>query len=160
MSDDGRQPLVLRECLRAVSERLGLGGSLEAGRLWSNWTEIAGPTIAEHAEPTSLRDGVLRIRTDSPAWATELGYLGAEIARRANTTIGKPIISEVRIWTAPGPVARRPSSPPVASGSAHRGTVEARDSSLDPARALARARAAWGRRKARRKGAESKESTW
>jgi predicted nucleic acid-binding Zn ribbon protein len=149
LGDDGRQPLVLRECLRVVSKRLGLGGSLEAARLWNSWTEIAGAAIAEHAEPTSLRDGVLRIRTDSPSWATELGYMGAEIARRANAAIGKPIVSEVRIWTAPGPVARPPSSPPTTARIADGRRSAVSGSSSDPTRALARARAAWSRRRGR-----------
>lgn len=147
MDNDGRQPLLLRDCLRAVSKRLGLGGSLEAGRLWRSWPAIAGSAIAAHAEPTSLRDGVLRIRTDSPAWATELGYMGAEIARRANDTLGAPVVSEVRIWTAPGPVARAATAPSARARAANRGRVETPDPSSDPTRALTRARAAWGRRK-------------
>lgn len=147
MGDDARQPLALRECLPAVSKRLGLGDSLDAGRLWRCWIEIAGPAIAEHAEPTSLRDGVLRIRTDSPVWATELGYLGAEIARRANAAIGKPVVSEVRIWTAPGPVVRAASTQSSPARTAEQGGLAAHDPSADPARALAHARAAWGRRR-------------
>lgn len=145
MDDGGRQPTILRECLRAVSKKLGLGGSLEAARVWSSWTEIAGTAIAHHAEPTSLRDGVLRIRTDSPTWATEIGYMGAEIARRANAVIGKPIVSEVRIWMAPGPIARAGSAKPVSVRAEDRKDAPAPDPASDPARALARARTSWAR---------------
>lgn len=155
MDNDGRRPLLLRECLRVVSKRLGLGGSLEAGRLWRSWAEIAGSAIAEHAEPTSLRDGVLRIRTNSPAWATELGYMGAEIARRANATLGASVVSEVRVWTAPGPIARAAAAPSGRAGVGERGAVEAREPSSDPTRALARARAAWGRRRGLRRDPEN-----
>lgn len=147
MGDDGRQPTLLRDCLRTVSKKLGLGGSLKAARLWSSWTEIVGTAIAQHAEPTSLRDGVLRIRTESPAWATEISYLGAEIARRANAAIGEPVVSEVRIWTAPGPIARAPSGKPIPVRADDQRNVPGPGPPSDPGRALARARAAWGRRR-------------
>jgi len=107
-----------------------------------------GATIAEHAEPSSLRDGVLRIRAETPAWAAELGYLGPDIKVRANDLIGRLAVGDVRVWTGPGPitsgsaVVARPARGPVAGGGSER-------SEDDPVAAFERARAAWKRRRSR-----------
>lgn len=96
-----QEPVRLRDLLSSAGERLGLPAAVETGLLWRRWQEIVGPSIAQHAEPTSLRRGVLRVRADSPAWATEIGYLRDEIVRRANSAIGSAVVSEMRVWTGP-----------------------------------------------------------
>ena len=132
------------DILGGVGESLGLSGAVGTGRVWARWADIVGGTIAEHAEPTSLKDGVLRIRTDSPAWATELGYRGAQIALRANEVAGGEIVREVRVWTGPGAIRssmerRKTARDEVAAPSS--GGPPA-----DPMEALGRARRAWLRR--------------
>jgi predicted nucleic acid-binding Zn ribbon protein len=134
----------LRELLDGAARRAGLAAGAEVGRIWNLWPEIVGEDIAAHAEPTSLRDGILRVRTDSQAWATELSYLTDEIRHRANNATGKELIIEVRVWTGPGPVKRVRSQAPR--------TFDWRPSQsqeTDPEVAFERARSAWW---ARRKG--------
>lgn len=110
--------------------------------MWSAWPEIVGPAVAAHAEPTSLRDGVLRVRADSPAWATEIGYLVDEIRSRANAVTGRALVTEVRVWTGPGStLATAPPGDPSGPSPA-----PARDRPDDPAEALDRARRAWAKR--------------
>lgn len=138
MKDD---PLRLKDLLPGATGRLGIGSPEATGRVWSAWTEIVGPAMAAHAEPTSLRDGVLKIRADSPAWATEIGYLAEEIRSRANAVTGRSLVTEVRVWTGPG------STLAAASGGSERPSGEPdRDPPGDPAEALERARQAWLKR--------------
>ena len=139
---DGDLPPSLAEVLRA-----GAGPpsaqAFEMGRLWAAWPELVGPAVAAHAEPSSLRERVLRVRADSPAWATEIGYLREEIRRRANDHLGREVVTEVRVWTGPGRVRPRPeggSTPATAARVATGATG-------DPRAALARAQAAWRRRR-------------
>jgi len=94
-------PERLRDLIAGIGPRLGLSGALQTGVIWRRWDDIVGPGIAGHAEPTSLRDGVLRIRVASPAWATEIGYLADEIKERANEIAGSPLVGEVRVWSGP-----------------------------------------------------------
>jgi hypothetical protein len=116
---------------------------IEAGTLWRCWNELVGDTIAMHAGPSSLRAGVLRIRAESPAWAMEIGYLREEIRRRVNESLGREIVTEVRVWTGPpGGVdgCRHPKA--TTPSSAERPAAPA----TDPGEAFERARAAWRRR--------------
>jgi predicted nucleic acid-binding Zn ribbon protein len=126
-----------------AGKRLGLDHPTEVGALWARWNEIVGPQIALHAEPSSLRAGLLRVRTDSTVWATEISYLGEEIKRRANAALGRDVVVDVRVWTGPGPLrARAPAAARTPSK-----TTPAGELPDDPADALERARRAWLRRR-------------
>lgn len=140
MRDDDLAPL--RDLLAPITKRLGLGGAAETATVWRRWSEIVGPGVAAHAEPTSLRDGILRVRTDSPVWATEIGYLADEIRRRINAAVGGEAVRRVVIWTGPRRRERPGSSAP--SGGRPDPTVP--DPPADPVDALARLRATWERR--------------
>ena len=136
----------LKDLLPGATGRLGIPSPEATGRLWSAWSEIVGPAVAAHAEPTSLRDGVLKVRADSPAWATEIGYLVEEIRSRANAVTGRQLVTEVRVWTGPRPASRGSSTG--AADTAGGGAEEpAKERPADPAEALERARRAWARRR-------------
>jgi predicted nucleic acid-binding Zn ribbon protein len=141
LSNDDSGPKKLRDILDPFARRVGMDAGAATGRVWSEWESIVGADIADHAEPTSLRRGVLRIRTDSPVWATELTYLSEEIRNRVNERLGRDEVTGVKIWTAPGKLQRAapaaPSRPPPER------RIEA--AATDPTTALRRARAAWDR---------------
>lgn len=138
--DDG--PRRLRDLLAGAGEPLGMKRAVEVGSVWARWAAIAGDTMAAHAEPSSLRGGVLRIRADSPAWATEIGYLRDEIRVRVNDAVGESLVEEVRVWTGPGRV-RTPATSREDRGS----QPPEKEPPQEPAEALARARAAWAARR-------------
>lgn len=114
------------------------------GVLWRRWPDIVGPDVAAHAQPSSLRKGVLRVRADSPVWANEIKYLVEEIRRRANEVAGTPVVAEVRLWVGAPDRERRdaPARNPSPTSKVH--DVE-RPS--DPVEAVTRARRSWVRRR-------------
>jgi predicted nucleic acid-binding Zn ribbon protein len=142
----GNELVRIRDVLDGFGVKVGLGRSRDANVIWSRWIEIVGDAIAAHAEPSSLRDGVLKVRADSPTWAAELGYLVGEIKVRANALIGRPAVKEVRIWTGPGRVSKNKKCQSGSSLTA--GEATQRPPAKDPQEALERAREAWRRRHA------------
>ena len=154
------EPERLRDLLGEVGGKFGLGSANEVGKIWARWAEIVGPGIADHADPTSLRRGVLRVRADSPAWATELGYLADELRTRVNEAVSTDLVGEVRVWI--GPRGDRPRE----QGSERRQRASAapgKGRTEDPREALERAREAWfkagagGPGRSSRRGAENQE---
>lgn len=141
-----KEPAALRGLLGPAASGYGLDDALSAGTLWKRWIDVVGPDLAAHAEPTSLRDGVLRVRADSPVWAHEIGYLTGEIRKRANETLGREAIAEVKVWNAPGPplAERDRAAGPNAPGLLQRSPEEL---AQDPQSALERARSAWASRR-------------
>ncbi len=80
--DTGRDPMPAARVLAGVEAALGWRAPLAQTDLVSAWREVAGEQTAAHAEVESITDGVLLIRCDSTAWATQLTVMRAEIARR------------------------------------------------------------------------------
>ena len=155
MPDD---PLPLRALLGDAGAQVGLSAPVETGRVWSRWSDIVGPAVAAHARPTSLREGVLRIKTDSPSWATEVAYLADEIKKRSNEAAGRPLVESVHVWSGPfeasemhaGPATRHEGDPRSATG-------PSRPRPTAPAEALERARAAWAEALARARSRPPRE---
>lgn len=73
------EPQLLSEVLSALVEERDWRTGLAEGNLFSNWEQVVGPQIFEHATPISLLDGVLTIRTSSTAWATQLQLVAPDI---------------------------------------------------------------------------------
>jgi hypothetical protein len=69
-------------------------------RLFTGWEQVVGPDVAAHARPVSLRDGVLLLAVDHPAWATQLAYLRGELLARIAATTGSDTVSDLRIRVA------------------------------------------------------------
>lgn len=138
--------LRLKDLLGPVGKKLRLEDPVAAGALWRRWPEIVGDDIARNAEPTSLKDGVLRIRTTTPTWATEMSYLATDIKERINRAIGKPLVREVKVWTSPAPIGPRRGDPGHSASTPSR--VEPRAPAEDPESAFRRAFQAWSKRRA------------
>lgn len=158
MTSDSRpaDPASLKGLLGGAAARFGLDDALSTGTLWRRWHDVVGPDLAAHAEPTSLRAGVLRLRADSPVWAHEIGYLAEDIKRRVNEHLGQAIVTEVRVWSAPGETPPPPAAPaPRRASEASEGGAEKVPD--DPLKALDRARSAWLARREQRRLREARE---
>jgi len=138
----------LRDLLGPVGKKLRLDDPTASGALWKRWGEIVGDDIARNAEPTSLKQGVLRIRTVSPTWATEMSYLANDIKQRINETLRREVVKEVKIWTSPAPIDRATER-----GAGHTApnaaSVGRRGRSEDPHTAFQKAFEAWSKRRNR-----------
>jgi hypothetical protein len=146
----------IRDLLPGAARRAGVGEeAIDAGRVFRRWRDVVGPQIADHAEPTSLRRGVLRVRADSPAWATEIGYLGGDIRARVNEAAGRALVAEVRVWT--GPPMRRPRVPE-GGAEASLSRPSKKSAAAEPAEAFERARDAW--RRSRSGTSENHRKPW
>jgi len=139
-------PPRLKDLLGGVGSRLGLEDTRATGLLWARWSEIVGDAVAQNAEPTSLKKGVLRVRATSPTWAQELTYLATEIRTRANALAGADVVREVRVWTGPGRVAGATQEGSRATQDGSDGTTDIQPP-RDLPEALDRARRAWARRR-------------
>jgi hypothetical protein len=155
MGEAREGPRGIGEVLGKLSRRLGLPDPGKTGAVWGRWEEFVGAEIAGHARPSSLRDGVLRVRADSAAWAHELGYLREEIKGRVNAGLGHAVVAEVRVYTAPPESGSRGRHDP--EPGTRKAPVRARRAvpPTGPEEALERAKLAWIRGRKRGLGRAS-----
>ncbi len=78
----GRDPLSVSKVLDGVTDALGWRTPLAQTDLAAAWRSIAGAETAKHATVEGFADGVLLVRCDSTAWATQLSLMRGQISDR------------------------------------------------------------------------------
>jgi len=109
-ADPGRsdvEPRAVAESLDRVTRPFGAPPARSLASVFSRWEKLVGPEIARHAQPQSLRHGVLLLVVDQPAWATQLRYLAGDLLARVRADLSSPDIAEIQIRVAAPAVASR-----------------------------------------------------
>jgi predicted nucleic acid-binding Zn ribbon protein len=92
-----REPRRVGESIGRLAAELGLGDLQGSAEVAVAWEEAVGSDVAAHVTPVRVRDGVLVVEADSPAWGSQLRYLGADLARRLNAALGRDAVSDVQV---------------------------------------------------------------
>ncbi|BDZ42071.1 hypothetical protein GCM10025865_13700 [Paraoerskovia sediminicola] len=71
------------------------------GGVIGRWREVVGDQVADHCEPESFDAGVLVVRADSTAWATQVKILVPRLLERLAQEVGDGVVSSVTVL---GPV--------------------------------------------------------
>ena len=91
------EPVSIGDAAALVGDELGLAEPRSFTRLVDGWNDVVGDAIAQHSRPRGVRNGVLDIAVDAPAWATELRYLEADLVDRASRLVGPGVVRAVRV---------------------------------------------------------------
>ncbi len=94
---DERDPQPLGGELSKLVEREGWELMLRVRGVIARWEELVGQEVAEHADPESFVDGVLVVRTDSTAWATQLRLLTPQVLGRLNEELGPATVTALEV---------------------------------------------------------------
>lgn len=96
-STGGRDPKLLGDQLDQFVVERGWTGDVAVGAVIGRWPQIVGPEIAQHCTPVDFVGGVLTIRADSTAWATQLRLLSSSLLTRLTEDVGEGTVGELRI---------------------------------------------------------------
>ncbi len=106
---DARDPqLVGASVDRLVADR-GWQAPVAVGGVIGRWDAVVGAEIAQHCTPELYQDGVLTVRADSTAWATQVRLLVPTLMRRLSEEVGAGMVTKV--------VVRGPNAPSWKKGS-------------------------------------------
>jgi len=67
------------------------------GSVMGRWPAIVGAEVARHCLPVTFSDGVLTVRADSTAWATQLRLMSSSILGRLEAEVGKEAVTEILV---------------------------------------------------------------
>lgn len=70
------------DSMAELSRSMGMAEPRTAAAVFGDWGSLVGEGIAGHARPRTVRDGVLTVAAESPAWATQIRHLEGEILSR------------------------------------------------------------------------------
>jgi predicted nucleic acid-binding Zn ribbon protein len=91
------EPRQLSDSLDRATRRLGGPRTAVLTQVFAGWEQVVGPDVAAHAQPRSLRDGVLVIAVDQPAWASQLRFLGGDLLARIRDATGCSDVTEILV---------------------------------------------------------------
>jgi predicted nucleic acid-binding Zn ribbon protein len=79
-----------------VMQKLGLAQRLQQSQVFVHWPQIVGPDIARHAQPVSLRHGLLTVAVDHPVWLQELSrFHKALLLDKVRDRVGQKTIRDI-----------------------------------------------------------------
>ena len=93
----GRDPVPLAAAVPALMAEQGWEQVQASAILMSQWEQIVGVDVAAHVQPESCVDGVLTLRAESTAWATQVRMLLPQLREAIDRSIGADVVTEVRI---------------------------------------------------------------
>lgn len=107
--------------LDRLVRHLGASSTGTLQQVFGRWPELVGGQVADHSRPVRLREGVLSLVVDEPAWATQLRLLEADLLGRLATVLGPGVVTGLRVRVGPLDGAGAPgaggSDPPIAGRS-------------------------------------------
>jgi predicted nucleic acid-binding Zn ribbon protein len=69
--------------------------------VFERWDELVGEAIAAHTRPLRLREGVLSVGVDDPAWASQLRFLEGDLLARLAAAPGGAAVTEITFQVTP-----------------------------------------------------------
>ncbi len=106
---DGRDPALLGDQLDRLLVDRGWKLDVAVGSVMGRWAQIVGPDIAAHVEPQTFVDGVLTLRADSTAWATQMRLLTSSVLARVEEEVGVGSVTELKVLGPSAPSWRKGS---------------------------------------------------
>jgi len=94
---DGRDPSLLGDQLDRLLLDRGWNIDVAIGSVMGRWPAIVGTDVAAHCTPVTFSDGVLIVRAESTAWATQLRLMSSTILARLESEVGRDAVTELRV---------------------------------------------------------------
>ena len=93
----GAKPAVAtNKLVPLVMKQLGLEQRLQQSQVFYLWPNIVGTDIARHAQPVSLRNGMLIVAVDHPVWLQELSrYYKPLVLQKVQERVGKKAVRDI-----------------------------------------------------------------
>jgi predicted nucleic acid-binding Zn ribbon protein len=103
----GREPHGIGDVMQNLTSSMGWDSPLARAELIVSWPQIVGEETAAHASPIGIEEGVLTVRCDSTAWATQLRRMTAAVTTKVVTGFPQAGIESVRFLGPDAPSWKR-----------------------------------------------------
>lgn len=90
-------PTPLGDALGEVIASQGWKTEVSVHSLLGRWASIVGDTVAQHSAPESFAAGIVTVRTDSTAWASQLRLMTPQLLAKLNEALGDGTIKRITI---------------------------------------------------------------
>lgn len=95
--DDPRDPKRVGSVLDSYITDRGWEVGVSIHTLLARWEDVVGEVVASHSSPETYEAGVVVVRTDSTAWATQLRTIAPQIVAKLNAAVGDGSVTRVEV---------------------------------------------------------------
>jgi predicted nucleic acid-binding Zn ribbon protein len=92
-----RDPVAAGSVLDVLVATGGWSDRLAVHSVTGRWAQIVGPAVAEHTSIEAFAEGVLTVRCDSTAWATQMRMLVPQLHARLNDEAGAGVVRTIEV---------------------------------------------------------------
>lgn len=90
-------PTPLSDALGELIRAEGWATDLSVHALLGRWPSLVGDAVAQHSAPESFAAGVVTVRTDSTAWASQLRLMTPLLLAKLNAALGDGTIKRITV---------------------------------------------------------------
>lgn len=94
---DSRDPKPIGDAVGDLISDRGWTKSSAVATLGANWAEIVGADLAGHVTPESFNEGILVLRAQSTAWATQVRLLLPNLRLVIDQAVGKGTVADISV---------------------------------------------------------------
>ena len=84
------------EHLDKLLSKMGVSGGMDEQKLRAVWVKVAGDFVAKHAEPESLKKGVLVLTVIQPSMRFHLEQMKGKLLKNLSDELGEGVVKQVR----------------------------------------------------------------
>lgn len=89
--------LSMKECVSRFAETSTGNSAVVVSNIHSLWEKIVGSDVAQHVHARHVKDGILYVGADHPAWGIQLKYMQENIIEQLNQAMPDEKISSVQM---------------------------------------------------------------
>src|SRR5215470_8394471 len=90
-----RAASVVSDVLDDVLKRVDPEQLLPAYRIWTFWNDEVGDGIAQRAQPSRFRNGILFVTVATHSWMQELQFMKQALRDRLNARLGAELVRDI-----------------------------------------------------------------
>jgi predicted nucleic acid-binding Zn ribbon protein len=98
-----RDPAPFGRLAETWVRQTGNPADLAHAKVVARWPSIVGQSVADHCQPGPLVDGVLTVRAETTAWATQLRLLAPALLRKIAAAVGTDVVRSIKAAGPSGP---------------------------------------------------------
>jgi len=95
------KPDLLGNVLEGVLKASNLEIDLSIRKLWKQWADLVGPTVAQNARPAAIKGKLLLVNVSSAPWMQQLQFLKNELIGKLNGAFEKDAVADIRFQIGP-----------------------------------------------------------
>ena len=92
-----RKPRAIKDVIARTLKFYNIPIKQEEVALFKYWEEIVGKQIAMHTIPCIIKNGILVIEVDSPAWRHQLDFMKKTIVDKINSYLQGKVIRGIHL---------------------------------------------------------------